>query len=261
MPVSLFGRSALALGWLALAAPTVVWGQTNTYLTNGIQYGIAGSLPGDQTHPSLGIRTTGGYVAWEDNLTDGDGLGISARRLDGSLSGSLSTFRVNAAGAGDQELPQVALLNNGGAAFIWQGGKRSSQHIYGRFLSSAGTWVTPTNDVLVNAYTNTFQVNPAVTVLANGNVAVTWGSFNQFSANSMQDTYAQVLNPQGQKVGAEIMVNQFASYNQRTPAIAGLTDGRFIIAWVSSSNGSTRASTSMRAFSMRTVPRPQTRLR
>ena len=233
MPVSWIGRSALVCGLLALAAPGVVRGQTNTYQTNGIEYVIAGTLPGDQTHAALGIKSTGGYVVWDDNLTDGDGLGVSARRLDGSLSGSYSSFRVNATGAGDQELPQVGLLNDGGAVFVWQGGRRSWQHIYARFLSAAGTWLTPTNDVLVNTFTNNFQVNPAVAVLVNGSVAVTWGSFNQFSGNSMQDTYVQVLSSQGQKVGTETLVNQFTSYNQRTPAIAGLTDGRFVVAWIS----------------------------
>ena len=233
MPVSWIGRSALVCGLLALAAPGVVRGQTNTYQTNGIEYVIAGTLPGDQTHAALGIKSTGGYVVWDDNLTDGDGLGVSARRLDGSLSGSYSSFRVNATGAGDQELPQVGLLNDGGAVFVWQGGRRSWQHIYARFLSAAGTWLTPTNDVLVNTFTNNFQVNPAVAVLVNGSVAVTWGSFNQFSGNSMQDTYVQVLSSQGQKVGTEALVNQFTSYNQRTPAIAGLTDGRFVVAWIS----------------------------
>jgi hypothetical protein len=145
----------------------------------------------------------------------------------------LSSFRVNAIGAGDQERPQVALLSNGGAVFVWQGGRRSYQHVYARFLSASGTWVTPASDVLVNTFTNNFQVNPAVTALANGNVVVTWGSLNEFSANSLQDVYAQVLSPAGQKLGGELPVNQFTSYNQRTPAIAGLSDGRFVVAWIS----------------------------
>ena len=233
MFLSLFARSVLVCGCLAVAAPAVVFGQTNNYLTNGIEYAIVGSLPGDQSHPSLGIKTTGGYIVWEDNLTDGDGLGISARRLDSNLSGSFSSFRVNVIGAGDQERPQVALLNNSGAVFVWQGGQRSYQHIYARFLSASGTWVTPANDVLVNTFTNNFQVNPAVAALANGNVVVAWGSFNEFSGNSMQDVYAQVLSPAGQKLGGELLVNQYTSYNQRTPAIAGLSDGRFVVAWIS----------------------------
>jgi len=226
MSLSLFARNVLVCGCLAVGAPAIVWGQTNTYLTNGVEYTIAGSLPGDQVRP-------GGYIVWEDNLTDGDGLGVSARRLDGSLSGSLSTFRVNAAGAGDQELPRVSLLSNGGAAFVWQGGKRGYQHIYARFLTAGGTWVTPATDVLVNTFANNFQVNPAIASLANGNVVVAWGSYNEFSGNSLQDVYAQVLSPTGQKVGGEFLVNQFTSYNQRTPAIAGLSDGRFVVAWVS----------------------------
>jgi hypothetical protein len=233
MSLSLFARNALVCGCLAVAAPAVVLGQTNNYVTNGIEYAIAGSLPGDQSHPSLGIKNTGGYIVWEDNITDGDGLGISARRLDSTLSGSLSSFPVNASGAGDQERPQVALLNNGGAVFAWQGGRRSYQHIYARFLSAAGTWVTPASDVLVNTFTNNFQVTPAVTVLANGNVVVAWGSLNEFSGNSLQDIYAQVLSPTGQKIGGEFLVNQFTSYNQRTPAIVGLSDSRFVVTWVS----------------------------
>jgi hypothetical protein len=233
MCLSLFARNALVCGCLAIGAPVVVFGQTNSYITNGVEYAIAGSLPGDQTHPSLGIKTTGGYVVWEDNRTDGDGLGISARQLDSTLSGTFSSFRVNIIGAGDQELPQVALLNNGGAVFVWQGGRRSYQHIYARFLSASGNWVTPTSDVLVNTFTNNFQVNPAVAVLANGNVVVTWGSFNEYSANSFQDVYAQVLSPVGQKIGGELLVNQFTSYNQRTPSIAALSDGRFVVAWIS----------------------------
>lgn len=231
MSLSLFARNALVCGCVAVAAPAVVLGQTNSYITNGLEYSIAGSLPGDQSHPSLGIKRNSGYIVWEDNLTDGDGLGISARPLDSSLSGSFSSFRVNVIGAGDQERPQVALLNNGGTAFVWQGGRRSYQHIYARFLSASGTWVT--SDVLVNPFTNVFQVNPVVAALADGNVVVAWGSFNEFSGNSLQDVYGQVLSPVGQKVGGEFVVNQFTSYNQRTPAIAGLNDGRFVVAWIS----------------------------
>lgn len=233
MSLSLFARNLLVCGALAVSIPAVVSGQTNSYLTNGAEYAIAGSLGGDQVHPALSLKSTGGYLVWEDNLTDGDGLGISARRLDSTLSGSYSTFRVNAAGTNDQERPQVSLLSGGGAVFVWQGGRRSYQHIYARFLSAGGTWVTPSSDVRVNSSTNTFQVNPVVATLANSNVVVAWGSFNEFSSSSMQDVYARVFTPAGQAVGSQFLVNSFTSYNQRTPAIASLRDGRFVIAWVS----------------------------
>ena len=55
-------------------------------------------------------------------------------QLNGTLSGSGSSFRVNVQGAGDQENPRVTLLPGGGAAFVWQGGTNGFQHIYARFL-------------------------------------------------------------------------------------------------------------------------------
>ena len=231
MSLSLLGRKALVCGWLALAGTATVVGQTNTYFTNGFEYAIAGSLAGDQVKPQASLRSSGGYVVWEDTITDGEGLGISALELDSSFSGVLSPFRVNSTGVGDQERAQVSLLNGGGAVFVWQGGLQGFQHIYARFLSASKTWVG--NDVLVNTFTNNMQIDPAVATLANGNVVVAWGSYNQLSSTSMQDVYGQLLTPAGQKVGSEFLVNQFTSFNQRTPAIAALSGGGFVVVWVS----------------------------
>jgi hypothetical protein len=222
---------AFACCGLALLIPGVASAQT-TFTAQAGEYAISGPLAGDQVHPHLSVASSGGYLVWEDNITDGYGLGISAMRLDGSFSAAFAPFRVNVIAAGDQERPQVAMLSNGGAAFVWQGGQRSYQHIYARFLSSSGTWLG-TNDLRVDSGASSSQVNPVITSLAGGNVLLAWGSFNQADTNSLQDVYAQMLSPSGSKVGPEFLVNQFTTYNQRTPAIAGLSDGRFVVAWVS----------------------------
>lgn len=218
--------------WILLLG-TCLPAAAQPYITNGFEYAIAGALGGDQVHPQLAINPSGGLLVWEDNITDGDGQGVSALRLDSSLSGLFSTFRVNQIGADDQERPQVALLNGGGAVFVWQGGKRSYQNIFARFLSSSYIWVG--GDVMVNTYsaTNTTRVNPVVATLANSNVVVAWSSFDQYGTNSLQDIYAQQFSPSGQKIGGEFLVNQFTDFNQRTPSIAPLADGRFVLVWVS----------------------------
>jgi hypothetical protein len=215
-----------------LMLPAAVFGQTNYYTTNGTEYAIIGSLPGDQVWPDVAVTPTGGFVVWQDNITDGSGWGVSARRLDSTLSGMLSKFPVNAQGTNNQEYPRAAMLKNGGAVFVWQGGKSSYQHIYARFLTSTNTWRT-TNDVLVNTFTNNFQINPAVAVLNNGNVVVVWSSFDEVSSSSLQDVYGQIFSPTGQKIAGEFLINQFTSYNQRTPAVAALKNGGFVVAWVS----------------------------
>ena len=231
MSLSRFARNALVCGGLAVAGPAVVLGQTNSYITNGVEYSIAGALPQDQVKPAVALSSSGGFLVWQDNISDGDGLGLSALQLDSGGSGVLSPFRVNSIGAGDQENAQVALLNNGGAVFAWQGGVQGFQHIYARFLSAGKTWLG--NEVMVNTFAGNLQVTPAIATLTNGNVIVTWASYNQVSSSSLQDVYAQILTPTGAKSGGEFLVNQFTSFNQRTPVVAALNNGRFVVVWVS----------------------------
>jgi hypothetical protein len=230
MSLSLLARKTALCCCLAVAVPGAVVGQTN-YITNGVEYAITTPASQDQVSPALALRSTGGYLAWQDNTTDGDGLGIKALQLDSGFSGVLSPFRVNSTAAGDQENPRVSLLNGGGAAFVWQGGQQGFQHIYARFLSSSGTWLG--NDLLVNASTSYIQIEPAIATLTNGNLVVLWGSYNQLSSTSLQDVYGQLLTPTGTKIGGEFLVNQFTTYNQRSVAVAPLRGGGFVVVWVS----------------------------
>lgn len=239
-------RACKTLGGLALfvAFPALVFSQstnsTNFYAVQGAEYAPVGVLAGDQMNPSISVNTSGGLMAWQDNITDGDGYGISAVWVDKNFTPKFSPFRVNVTGANDQENPQVALLANGGAAIVWQGGPQSFQHIFARFLSSSNVWINPT-DVMVNGATNVYQSDPAVAVLANGNLIVTWSSYGQDNADGMQGVYAQILSPAGQKVGTEFQVNQTTPFNQRTPAIAAFPNGNFIVSWISELQRSSQA--------------------
>jgi len=232
----LFARkAAICFCWgLFLVIPAAVFGQTNYYTTNGVEYAIVGLLPGDQVWPDVAVNTNGGFVVWQDNATDGSGWGVSATRLDSTLSAvpTWSDQRVNVTGTNDQEYARVALLKNGGAVFVWQGGVEGYQHVYARFLTPTNTWLT-TTDVVVSVPTNNFQINPAVAVLNNSNVVVVWSSFDEAGTNTLMDVYAKILSPTGLTVSNEFLVNQFTSYNQRTPAVAALAGGGFVVAWVS----------------------------
>ena len=230
MLLSRFAIKAVACGCLVVALPGIVLAG-GSYTTQGGEYAITGNWPGDQVHPQLAVGPSGGYIVWEDNITDGSGLGISAMKLNSSLSGSFAPFRVNSLGTNDQEKAQLTLLKDGGAAFAWQGGDLSYQHIYARFLSASNTWLS--TDIQVNASASYYQRDPVITTLANGNVVVLWSSMNQQNAGSLQDVYGQLFSPEGQKVGSEFPVNQFVNYNQRTPAVAPLSGGGFVVTWVS----------------------------
>ena len=137
MLLSLFARrAAICFCWgLFLGIPTAVFGQTNYYTNqrNRIRdrrfvAGRSGfSRRGGEIRRRL-CGVAGQHHGWR-------GWGVSAMQLSGgTLSGSGSSFRVNVQGTNDQANARVALLQNGGAVFVWQGGKPIQEHIYARFL-------------------------------------------------------------------------------------------------------------------------------
>jgi hypothetical protein len=201
----------------------------------GSEYGISGPAPGDQVFPAAAINASGGYVVWQDAFTDGNGFGISARRLDNTLSPSvLAPFRVNQQTVGNQQHPQVALLPSGAAAFVWQGGSTRHDQVWFRALNANGTFANP-NEVRVNLYTNSPQTKPVIAALPNDNYAVAWESMHQ--DGDYKGIFMRIVGPAGQMVTEPANVNQFAPNNQRSPAIATLTGGGFIVLWASESEG------------------------
>jgi hypothetical protein len=230
MLLSLFLRKTVIAACLLLATPALLFGE-QSFVTIGAEYCITGPLPADQVQPALALGSSGGILVWQAAQGDGHGWGIQAQALDNAFKKVGNPFRVNQYGAREQELPQVALLKDGGAVFVWQGGMGGRYNIYARFLSKDNVWLT--GDVLVNTYTGNHKRHAVVAVLENKNVVVSWGSFNQAGAASMQDVYCRIFTPAGEKVGEEFRVNQVAAYNQRDPAIAPLSGGGFVVSWVS----------------------------
>jgi hypothetical protein len=196
----------------------------------GSEYTISGPIAGDQVFPAAAINASGGYVVWQDAFADGNGQGISARRLDSSLSPSvLAHLRVNQQTAGNQRHPQVALLASGAAGFVWQGMLRYDQ-VWFRGLNANGTFASP-SEIRVNAYTNSAQSKPVIAALPTGNFAVAWESMHE--DGSYKGVYMRIVGPTGQFATAPVRVNQYTANNQRDPVIATLAGGGFIVVWVS----------------------------
>lgn len=239
MPLPSARRAAVArFCWgLFLAFPVVAFSQTNYYAANGTQYSIIGSLPGDQFYPAVALNAKGGFVVWQDNITDPVGEGISAMQINSTLSGSGDIFAVNVQATNNQQNARISLLNKGGAAFVWQGGPDNAQHIYARFLSPSNLWLNAT-DVCVSTFNSTFQAHPQIATLTNGNVIVVWQSFDQAGSNSLWDVYGQMLTTNGTAIGTNFLINVSTTYNQHSPAVAALNNGGFVVAWAAETGAS-----------------------
>jgi hypothetical protein len=153
-------QKLLVLAGLCLGLPSTIFAQATLTPTGG-EYPVTGPINGEQLSPAISIAPAGGWVVWQDNGIDGKGYGIGARKLDHNASPAGGYFRVNNGVAGDQEKPRVTVLDNGGAAVVWQGGRLGFQNVYVRFLNPDGSFAT--QDILVNEpagnYSTRFSTN------------------------------------------------------------------------------------------------------
>jgi hypothetical protein len=204
-PVLLAKKWFVLMG-LTLLSSVMTFAQTNVTPVGG-EYGISGPITGEQLHPAVAIGAGGGFVLWDDNVTDPSGSGVSGRRLDASLAPVGDVFRVNQTLGLDQQNARISLLNDGGAVAVWEGGKPGARHVYVRFIGPSGDFVTDESIVNsisfqgVNRYMTNwtlirnnkvrtrnqmiratikqrqeFNANPVVATLADGTVIVAYGS-------------------------------------------------------------------------------------
>lgn len=193
----------------------------------GTQYQVAGSAIGDQLAPSISFKQAGGWVAWHDNTTDGDGFGVSLRRLSGQLTG-MSSFRVNQKSEGDQENAQVVQLNDGGALVVWQGGVRGQQSILGRVVRPDGRFV---GEEFVISSDGVDNRDPSVAINSAGSLLVTWTADGV--DGDLAAVQSRVLNSDGNPAGPVSRVNQYTQFHQRNPSVTALSDGSFVAVWIS----------------------------
>jgi hypothetical protein len=219
----------------------------NPLASQGPEFSILGSLPGDQVWPSLSLSPSGGCIAWQDNWIDRKGGGIGASLLDPSFNAG-HPVRINKVVTGNQFKPQVQLLANGNIIFVWQGSVTAGgkPYIYARFAKNSARGATTygtnfyTSDIQVNTFTADQQIDPAVAALPDGSAIITWASYGENGSGSMWGVYARRLTAAGKAIAVDnggstkqFLVTQYTDYNQRNPAVATLAGGNYVIAWVS----------------------------
>ena len=227
-PVRMSGKF-FARAMAVVAAAGMAAGSWAGVIKEGNEYRLADALEGDQVRPDLALAPGGGYLAWEDNSGDGDGLSVNFRRINATLSGQFEVTQLATITTDNQERPKVAMLADGGAAFVWQGGPDGAQKVYLRMMTPGGTFFG--DELAVSGRSDINQKDAAVVGLPNGNVVVVWAADGQ--DGSMQGVFARVYGPSGQEVAGEFQVNQYSLFNQRSPVVAALPDSKFVIGWIS----------------------------
>ncbi len=86
-------------------------------------------------------------------------------------------------------------------------------------------------EIVVNTYTEWFQINPSVAMDAKGNFAVVYAS--QYQDGDQFGIFVRQFNKDGEPVWPEQQVNTFTRDHQKDPAIAMDPHGNFIVVWES----------------------------
>jgi ELWxxDGT repeat protein len=215
-----------------------------------------------QAAPTVATLSDGRFVVvWDDDSQSADDASGSALRAqiftaNGSKSGA--EFLVDTATFSYQLGPKITALNNGGFVVTWtdgsfSGADLSSWAVNAQVFNANGS--KSGAEFLVNTTTQNFQYNPEITALSNGHFVVVWTDGSTTGGDTSGSAVrAQVFNADGSKSGAEFLVNTTTAGDQSGPggnpgtlAIAGLADGRFVVAWGEDGNDTPSTSTAIRA--------------
>jgi Ca2+-binding RTX toxin-like protein len=133
-----------------------------------------------------------------------------------------------------QRAASVTGLDGGGWVVTWSAANQdgSGLGIYQRLYDENGT--TSGDDILVNETTSGDQSLPSVTALNGGGWTVTWQSDGAVGGDpSGFGIYQRTFNAGGSIFKAENLVNTFKTGNQLQPSVTDLSDGGWVVTWVS----------------------------
>ena len=181
-------------------------------------------------------------------VRDGAGVASSASQMvinvTPELDGASPLFgeqQANTYEADYQIAPVVTGLqgaNVGGYVVVWRsdGAQDGSGYgLYGQRYDAKGAALGA--EFQVNTYAQSNQYEPEIASLANGGFVVVWRSSGQ--DGSGESVHAQIYGADGMAVGGEFRVNTSILSSQYEPAVVGLSDGSFVVAFRSDYSNAT----------------------
>nr|MDO8081038.1 hypothetical protein [Candidatus Freyarchaeota archaeon] len=196
--------------------------QTKDILVNGY-------TTNDQVFPSVCcFPDNSGFVISWNGEGQGDTSGVYAKVFNSTMGDNQTDdIQVNTYTANAQEYPSVCCFSN---RFVvaWQsnGQDTSGYGVYAQIFNKTGDNQTD-DDILVNGNITNYQVGPSVCCFYGGFV-VAWMS-NQ--AGTDYEVYVKVFNSTGGNTTDDILVNTYASGDQRNPSVCCFSDDSFVVAW------------------------------
>ncbi|MGO4572982.1 hypothetical protein [Microvirga sp. 2TAF3] len=186
---------------------------------------------GNQDSSSVTALSDGGWlVTWVSDGQDGDGKGVYQQRYNANGETTYTSEKlVNLYKIGDQNMPSVTALADGGWVVTWQSKDGEAGGIFQQHYSKDGQPSYILDDI-VNITSFDHQCNQSVTALADGGWVVTWQSKAQ--DGSGYGIYQQRYDKDGHYIYlADQRVNVTTDGNQEDASVTALADGGWVVTW------------------------------
>ncbi|WP_298938588.1 hypothetical protein, partial [uncultured Ruegeria sp.] len=197
----------------------------------GSEFRVNGHTAGYQISQSITALSNGGFVvSWQSDGQDG-GFDVYLQRYDAAGVALGGEVLVNTTTANYQGRPSIAALSDGGFVVSWEstgyGADWGNVHL--QRYDAGG--VALGDEVQVNATTAGEQDRPSIAALPDGGYVVSWVSDGQDGDG--RGIYLQRYHVAGVAVGGEVQVNATTAGSQSLPSVATLSDGGYVVSWVS----------------------------
>lgn len=190
---------------------------------------------GSQTNPDVAIDDYGNFVVtWDSWYQDGSNKGVYAQMFDQNGNKVGSEFLVNTTTINSQQRPIIKKFNDGKFIIVWESWNQDSASpsgygLYGKIYDANGNIIK--NEFPLNTYTTNYQWFADLALYPDNSFIAVWCSWGQDGFGG--GIYMQKFDPQGNKIGGEILVNKTIVNYQWLPKIAILNNQNIAVIWSS----------------------------
>jgi hypothetical protein len=200
-------------------------------IAQAVEFQVNSYTPGAQYLGSVSLDADGDFVVvWRSSGQDGLGYGIFARRFDAAGPALAAEFQVNTYTTGTQHFPSVSLDADGDFVVAWESNQDGSNSgVFARRFDDAGAALAV--EFQVNTYTTSSQSLASLSLDADGDFVVAWGSSGQDGLTT--GVFARHFDSAGVALATEFRVNSYTPGSQSTSSLSVDAAGRFVVGWES----------------------------
>ena len=167
----------------------------------------------------------GGFVVVSELSVNGGVGGVTAQ-IYSSNGTPIGTELLVETGLTGGANPTASPLKDNSFVVVWDDDYSINASRFDEFGAQVG------NKFEVATGSTDWYKYPVITGLTDGGFVVAWSTFPGAN-NSDYDVFAQIYDKHSLPVGGKFQVNTYSNYSQKTPDIATLNDGGFVITWES----------------------------